>query len=40
LSSPGITLEPARLPPVCEALRTKVRAFLSEEQAAGRFTPC
>jgi len=40
LSSPGILLEPARLPPVCEVLRTQVRAFLSEEQAAGRFTPC
>jgi alkylation response protein AidB-like acyl-CoA dehydrogenase len=40
VSAPGLTLEPARLPPVCEALRTQVRAFLSEEQAAGRFTPC
>lgn len=39
MSIPGIQLEPAQLPPVCEALRAQVRAFIADELAAGRFTP-
>jgi acyl-CoA dehydrogenase len=31
--------DPIRLPPVCEALRKEVRAFLAEEVAAGTFDP-
>ena len=39
MSIPGIQLEPAQLPPECELLRAKVRAFIADELAAGRFTP-
>ena len=39
MSIPGIKLEPAQLPPVCEALRAEVRAFIADDLAAGRFAP-
>ena len=39
MSIAGIQLDPAQLPPECEALRAKVRAFITDELAAGRFTP-
>jgi hypothetical protein len=35
----GLAFDPIRLPPECEALRHEVRAFLSEEAAAGTFDP-
>jgi alkylation response protein AidB-like acyl-CoA dehydrogenase len=35
----NLRFEPIRLPAECEALRTEVRAFLSEEVASGTFDP-
>jgi alkylation response protein AidB-like acyl-CoA dehydrogenase len=35
----GLAFDPIRLPPECETLRDEVRAFLSEEIAAGTFDP-
>jgi acyl-CoA dehydrogenase len=35
----ALRFDPIRLPPVCEALRQEVRAFLAEEIAAGTFDP-
>ena len=37
--STDLRFDQIRLPPACEALRTEVRAFLSEEIAAGTFRP-
>ena len=37
--SQSIRFDPIRLPPEAEILRAEVRAFLTEETAAGRFDP-
>ncbi len=37
--SANLQFDPIRLPPECEALRADVRAFLSDEIAAGTFDP-
>ena len=34
-----LQFDPIRLPPECDALRAEVRAFLTEESAAGTFDP-
>ena len=37
--STDLQFDPIRLPSECDALRAEVRAFLTEEIAAGTFDP-